>query len=478
MATNGIRIANDYPGDDMGAQINAADADLGSSPGIIIILGGTYSMSTRVILSEDHTLKMSPGVRIELHTTTYAFLMKDRTSIIGSGWSSIIVESDAAGDHQTPHVIIRDYNAGIGNDSTVDGNSDLIIEDIQFVGANPYFDSATSAITLGNSHRAHIRRCFLNGTRALGITFGGASSSGYYASDFSALNNTFYNVASQNLNCVNGKDFKFLHNTLLAAGQAAGPGVSYIDLEPNTETDIMENFVISNNIIDARDAGQPGGNGIIVQAYPTDYQLMSTGPGIVSNNTIIGRSLADSGEGIVNWLSNGIVLSGNMRDVAITNNVVRGCGQAGINVNDWVVRAKVSGNQLSMCGGGGNPAMTVGGSYGTYTNNTLSFDDAQGSQGNQIIEIAGSDYNYIAGNYIGDFSGARGTVTIIGANTVLGRNQFGDRPQYASAAPTTLSWVVGDIVYNTTSTAGGFIGWVCTTAGTPGTWKTFGAISP
>jgi hypothetical protein len=46
-----------------------------------------------------------------------------------------------------------------------------------------------------------------------------------------------------------------------------------------------------------------------------------------------------------------------------------------------------------------------------------------------------------------------------------------------SAAPTTGTWVVGDIVYNDTPTAGGFIGWVCTTAGTPGTWKTFGAIS-
>ena len=46
-----------------------------------------------------------------------------------------------------------------------------------------------------------------------------------------------------------------------------------------------------------------------------------------------------------------------------------------------------------------------------------------------------------------------------------------------SAAPTTNTWAVGDIVYNDTPTAGGFIGWVCVTAGTPGTWKTFGPIS-
>lgn len=46
-----------------------------------------------------------------------------------------------------------------------------------------------------------------------------------------------------------------------------------------------------------------------------------------------------------------------------------------------------------------------------------------------------------------------------------------------SAAPTTGTWLQGDIVFNTAPTAGGTIGWVCTSAGTPGTWKTFGAIS-
>lgn len=46
-----------------------------------------------------------------------------------------------------------------------------------------------------------------------------------------------------------------------------------------------------------------------------------------------------------------------------------------------------------------------------------------------------------------------------------------------TAAPTSGTWAQGDIIYDTTPTAGGFIGWVCTSSGTPGTWKTFGAIS-
>lgn len=46
-----------------------------------------------------------------------------------------------------------------------------------------------------------------------------------------------------------------------------------------------------------------------------------------------------------------------------------------------------------------------------------------------------------------------------------------------AAAPTTGDWVRGDIVFATNPSASGFIGWVCTASGTPGTWKTWGVIS-
>jgi hypothetical protein len=46
----------------------------------------------------------------------------------------------------------------------------------------------------------------------------------------------------------------------------------------------------------------------------------------------------------------------------------------------------------------------------------------------------------------------------------------------ASAAPTTGTYSRGQVIWNTAPTAGGYVGWVCVTAGTPGTWKQFGAI--
>lgn len=57
-------------------------------------------------------------------------------------------------------------------------------------------------------------------------------------------------------------------------------------------------------------------------------------------------------------------------------------------------------------------------------------------------------------------------------------NVFGNYVIYrGSAAPTTGTWKAGDILLDVTPSAGGTIGWVCVTAGTPGTWKTFGTIA-
>jgi len=81
----------------------------------------------------------------------------------------------------------------------------------------------------------------------------------------------------------------------------------------------------------------------------------------------------------------------------------------------------------------------------------------------------------IANGYARDLSTANGALGI-------GTHYFGGSTQMklrglASAIPTTGTYLQGDILYDLTPTAGGSIGWVCTTAGTPGTWKTFGAIS-
>jgi len=55
----------------------------------------------------------------------------------------------------------------------------------------------------------------------------------------------------------------------------------------------------------------------------------------------------------------------------------------------------------------------------------------------------------------------------------------GNMVNFASAAPTatTSANLQGDVVFNTGATASGTVGWVCVSAGSPGTWKTFGAVT-
>jgi hypothetical protein len=48
---------------------------------------------------------------------------------------------------------------------------------------------------------------------------------------------------------------------------------------------------------------------------------------------------------------------------------------------------------------------------------------------------------------------------------------------YLSAAPTTGTYGLGSIIWNSLPVAGENVGWVCTVAGTPGTWMAFGTIS-
>lgn len=55
-------------------------------------------------------------------------------------------------------------------------------------------------------------------------------------------------------------------------------------------------------------------------------------------------------------------------------------------------------------------------------------------------------------------------------------NAMYPRTVFGTTIPTVGTFRVGDRVINTTPTAGGYAGWVCITAGTPGTWKGFGLI--
>lgn len=86
-----------------------------------------------------------------------------------------------------------------------------------------------------------------------------------------------------------------------------------------------------------------------------------------------------------------------------------------------------------------------------------------------------------ANGYARDISSASAPTASYGAIGV-GEHYFGGSTQMkwrglGTAAPTSGDYLQGDMVWNSSPTSGGYIGWVCTVSGNPGTWKTFGLIS-
>lgn len=63
------------------------------------------------------------------------------------------------------------------------------------------------------------------------------------------------------------------------------------------------------------------------------------------------------------------------------------------------------------------------------------------------------------------------------APSAIHSNIGGTYKTYLSAAPIYGNWEVGDKVFYSSPAAGGYIGAVCTVAGTPGTWKGFGSVA-
>ena len=364
--------ANDFSGQDLGARINAADRALGTARGEIVAKGGG-TISTQVVVSSDHVLRFLPGTYVT-RTATTPILMKSRSSLIGSGWESIVVEPTAPGQF----TVISAYGQSVLNGTP---DSGLLIRDLQVKGANPGFNSAPQAISLGNCSNCLVDKVWINGTRSIGIQLGGTSSTGHFAENSKVTNCLFTRVASQNLALVNGRNIVFEGNRFLKAGQSGGPGSTNIDLEPNEPGDYLENVAIRNNLIDVRDSEVvTTGNGIVVQATTGTTHV---GPVLIENNTIIGGSNQGT---ITNVLSNGIYAFGAMKDVTIRNNVITRTGQSGIHIEG--TRFLVENNKLTDVGGGGTPGFVVNATDSRIVNNTLTYSGAGPVDGTMLVAPA------------------------------------------------------------------------------------------
>ena len=116
-------------------------------------------------------------------------------------------------------------------------------------------------------------------------------------------------------------------------------------------------------------------------------------------------------------------------------------------------------------------------SQNTDTSNVVSFTNLSNVAvvGNNIcgeyIFTTANNYNEVSANVFDSVG------TVDGRTMVVGWGLSSDLLRtWAAAAPTTGMWKVGDRVYNSVPSVGQPKSWVCTVAGTPGTWTSEGNL--
>ncbi len=377
--------ANTFPGGDVGAKINAADSSLGTQVGEIQVSGGG-TISTRVVLSANHTLRFAAG--------TYTFvnepiLMREHTQVIGSGWDTILVEPTG-----NRWFVIASYNGTMAQGISGPIDEDQVVRDLQIKGANPNWDSAQSTIWFGNVHRAIVMNVWFNGTRANGVSAGGWGINGNYAEDVWLVNNKFTQVAAQEANGINARRMTIANNVFEKPGSLDGPFQAVIDMEPNVIEDKMEDIAILNNTLDSRGSARCNSSNFIVYQPFSGATTYTGGPAIIAGNTMTG--LADNQS--CTYSSNGIIITKASHDVQIFNNNLSGCGQNGLYI-DGGTRISIYNNVVTNCGTGGIEAVRIGATDSNIFNNTITAP--WGAANTQIVELSNASNN----NYYNNGSG-------------------------------------------------------------------------
>jgi hypothetical protein len=101
---------------------------------------------------------------------------------------------------------------------------------------------------------------------------------------------------------------------------------------------------------------------------------------------------------------------------------------------------------------------------------------------NVDILITNNDETTVSAAFVRMTNLAKALITTQGVRWQHNIGPYGRQATYGEPGTTTGipvggTWRAGQVLYQKNPAAAGFIGLVCVTAGTPGTWKTFGAIS-
>ncbi len=294
-ASGNIRWAEQYPGNDLGAQINAADSELGNEAGEIRV-GRAGTLETRVTLSSNHVLHLSAPT-----TWKAGIQLQNGNSVTGEGCASLITLSFPS---PGPLIYGKDiYNLKVSNlcaQAPRESPGSVLVR-----------VDAAQEVEVTGCHTSNIRLSELNSSSDIKLTGNTAFSTRNDSPSGAAVNITFTQGVVASDNFVQG----FVHGFQWWGGDAnpkTGQGAV------TTKRGARNLSFIGNKITDVGGAGIWG----------------SMGEGVVASGNIIetcGDVCLDSEGSNSVVFSNNYVKDGNNgaiatfyynRDVLITGNTV------------------------------------------------------------------------------------------------------------------------------------------------------------
>lgn len=377
----------------------------------------------------------------------------------------VVPPGDVAGNSQFAITLARSSRAVISNNMFYQTGSGVQVgepsSNISIVGNSMidmleqhgcYIQTPQGIVVSGNT---------IDGTEFTGIKsqFGATTVVGANSS-MSFTGNVVMNATGNGINVLNtGADPTVLAKNVTITGNAI-----YDAASDAIDVNHVENAIIANNTIRAGRSGIVFANGVNVNISDN----------VISNVDEIGIWVNQINNGVckrVKITSNTIVDP--CRDATSTTNFGIRFGAAS-SVTETCEEILLDGNYIEDTGG--SPLMR----YAVYVQNSqpqaaLRLKNNIGRNAiDQGIRFQAATPALLE-NDNNVWQGALGPTLAMPVTPVT---QGRVRGVYSgNAAPTTGTYVIGDIVYDESPTAGGTLGWVCTAGGAPGTWKTFGAIS-
>jgi len=232
----------------------------------------------------------------------------------------------------------------------------------------------------------------------------------------------------------------------------------------------IENLGMNSNI----------GNAIVVGTTKGDVVIKAN---IINGCKLNGVYIETTGNDVIicdNQISkagqNGVFISNNTH-CSILNNIIKKCGMHGIRLL-LASACRVIGNSIKNNSQSANNTYSAIKSEQSFNLNICE-NNISGTEQKYGFELDNHSYKSQI-NFVSNVIAQMGThwFNFAGTNTTKGDIKSGICEFISSSVwgVTDGTWNVGDKVLIQDYTNNGFLGWVCTTAGTHGTWKKFGEV--